>query len=153
MNNRTRFFLFIQALLISSHHSKCFHLHLYYGLVFSNSEQTHEILFAFGIVGKISCFLLQNDDAAFSHNILLGLAISPNDHTVIVLKKNGNKWEKESILEEVSLKDILMFICMKCNIMYQKAKPILHSINFQARVCVHVKVYWKVLCPILSTTA
>jgi len=28
------------------------------------------------------------------------LAVSPNDHTVIILKKSGSKWEKEAVLEE-----------------------------------------------------
>ena len=46
---------------------------------------------------------------------LLGLAVSPNDHTVIILKKSGSKWEKEAVLEEVSLLDVGHFILVFSN--------------------------------------
>ena len=43
---------------------------------------------------------------------LSGLAVSPNDHTVIILKKSGSKWEKEAVLEEVSLLDAGYFVLL-----------------------------------------
>ncbi len=44
---------------------------------------------------------------------LLGVAFSPNDHTVLIYKKSGNKWEKESVLEEVSCCILYMSVCSK----------------------------------------